>query len=481
MKSLLAAAFGLLLTACQPAPPAADADVPPAAATPALVDPTHIDRVLREVVEQDRAVGVSALVYERGQEAYFGAFGMADREANRPMERDTLAQIYSMTKPVTGVVLMTLYDEGRFKLDDELSTYLPEYADVRVYAGEDASGAPVLEAPQRPILVRDILRHTAGFAAAFEDDAPAKLYREADINTRAITLEEMSQRLARVPLAYQPGTRWLYGISVDVQARLAEVLAGKPFAQLVRERVLDPLGMSETAYFVPQERRDRMMAVYELRDAGGFDRLPDAPFLDNAYREWTMAPGGYGLVSTLDDYMRFGRMLANGGELDGVRVLEADTVALMASDDLPDTVGDRSWLPGKGQVGFGIDFAVRHSPPAHQGEASGAVGEFFWDGFANTLFWVDPKHDLVAVLFTQSIPPGGTDLHKRFRDAVYHRDAEASSANKPPAPAATDADPADTESEADEGAGAAANADGEADAALDADAPADPGGHQDAD
>ncbi|MDH5834348.1 serine hydrolase domain-containing protein [Luteimonas kalidii] len=472
MKSFLAATFGLLLVACQPAPPAAtgETESPAPATPPALVDPAHIDGVLREVVEQDRAVGVSALVFERGQEAYFGAFGMADREAGRAMARDTLAQVYSMTKPVTGVVLMTLYDEGRFKLDDPLSTYLPEYADVRVHAGEDASGQPVLEAPQRPILVRDILRHTAGFAAAFEDDAAARLYREAGVDSREITLEEMSRRLARVPLAYQPGTRWLYGISVDVQARLAEVLAGKPFAQLVQERVLDPLGMKETAYFVPPERRGRMMAVYELREAGGFDRLPDSPALDNAYREWTMAPGGYGLVSTLDDYMRFGRMLANGGELEGTRILAADTVALMATDDLPDTVGDRSWLPGKGQVGFGIDFAVRHSPPAHQGEASGAVGEFFWDGYANTLFWVDPRHDIVAVLFTQSIPPGGTDLHKRFRDAVYHRDAEASSANKPPAPpdADADADPEGAQPDADQAADAAADADDEADAAADA-------------
>ena len=437
MKAYVAAALGLLLAACQPNPStapdagAASADDPPARP---LVDPGHIDGVLGGLVEQDRVVGVSALVYERGREAYFGAFGMADREAGRPMQRDTVAQIHSMTKPVTGVALMTLYEEGRFQLDDPLSRYLPEYADVQVYAGEDADGQPVLVPPERPILVRDILRHTAGFAAAFEDDAPARLYREANIDSREITLEEMSRRLAAVPLAYPPGTRWLYGISVDVQARLAEVLAGQPFAQLVHARVLEPLGMHDTGWYVESGRRGRLAAMYELQDGGGFERLPDSPWLDNATREWPMSPGGYGLASTLDDYMRFARMLANGGELDGVRILRPETVALMARDDLPDTVGDRSWLPGKGQVGFGIDFAVRHSPPAHAGEASGAVGEFFWDGFANTLFWVDPKNDIVAVLFTQYIPPGGTDLHKRFRDAVYVHDEAASSANKGPAP-----------------------------------------------
>src|SRR5690606_24783739 len=305
MKPYLVATLGLLLAACQPAPttaPAApDTDAAAAEAPPsALVDPGHIDAVLGGIVEGDRAVGVSALVYEDGREAYFGAFGQADREAGRPMQRDTLAQIYSMTKPVTGVVLMTLYEEGLFALDDPLSDHLPEYADVLVYAGEDPDGKPLLAAPERPILVRDILRHTAGFAAAFEDDVPARLYREAGVDGRENTLDEMSRRLASVPLAYQPGTRWLYGISVGVQARLAEVLSGEPFARLVRERVLEPLAMHDTGYYVAPGRRGRMAAMYQLREEGGFERLPDSPALDGAYREWPMSPGGYGLVSTLD-------------------------------------------------------------------------------------------------------------------------------------------------------------------------------------
>jgi len=441
MSIRLAALACLLLAACQSIPRGtADAAVPDAAAAAAaapaagpaatVVDAAHIDAVLREIVAEGRAVGVSALVHEGGREVYFGAFGMADREAGRPMARDTLAQVYSMTKPVTGVVLMSLYEEGLFELDAPLSRYLPEYAQVKVFAGENADGSPVLVAPQRPVLVRDILRHTAGFAAAFEKDTPARLYREADVDSRAITLAQMSERLATLPLAYQPGTRWLYGISVDVQARLAEVLAGKPFAQLVRERVLEPLRMDETGYHVAEGRRGRMAAAYEYAD-GRFTRLPDSPALDNAYREWTMdAPGGYGLVSTLDDYMRFGRMLLDGGSFDGARVLRPDTVLLMSTDMLPAGITDRSWLPGKGQVGFGVDFAVRHSPPANAEEASGAVGEFFWDGFANTLFWVDPANRIVAVLFTQYVPPGGTDLHKRFRDAVYHRAPAASAAGR---------------------------------------------------
>lgn len=440
MKACLAAGLCLLLAACQPAaqpvpsaPPVADIASTPVEPVQQRVDAAHIDAVLAGIVAEGRAVGVSALVYERGREVYFGAHGMADREAARPMARDTLAQVYSMTKPVTGVVLMSLYDEGRFRLDEPLSKYLPEYADVRVHAGLHANGSARLEPPSRPILVQDILRHTAGFAAASEDTPAAALYREAGIDSREISLEEMSRRLASVPLAYQPGTRWLYGISVDVQARLAEVVAGQPFADLVRQRVLDPLRMTQTGYYVEPARRARLAAVYELAD-GRFQRLPDDTALANATREWVQAPGGYGLVSTLDDFMRFGRMLLEGGSLDGTHILKPSTVALMATDALPAEVSDRSWLPGKGQVGFGIDFAVRTAPPAHRGEASGAVGEFFWDGYANTLFWVDPAHQIVAVLFTQSIPPGGTDLHKRFRDAVYYHLPEASSEGRPEPP-----------------------------------------------
>ena len=427
----LALVLSLSLAGCQSAPPTATATSPAQAPPPAstsgtIVDAAHLDAVLRGLVEGGAVVGVSALVHERGREAYFGAYGMADREAGRPMARDTLAQIHSMTKPVTGVVLMSLYEDGLFDLDAPLSRYLPEYAGVRVYAGDNADGTPRLEAPARPILVRDILRHTAGFAAASEKDTPAKLYREVDIDSRGITLARMSERLATLPLAYEPGTRWLYGISVDVQARLAEALAGRPFGQLVRERVLQPLRMDETAYYVPAERRGRMTAAYEYAD-GRFTPVKGHGAFEGVYRQWPMdAPGGYGLVSTLDDYMRFGRMLLDGGSFDGARVLRPETVRLMATDMLPEEVTDRSWLPGKGQVGFGIDFAVRHSPPLHAGEASGAVGEFFWDGYANTLFWVDPANQIVAVLFTQFIPPGGTDLHKRFRDAVYHRHPDAS-------------------------------------------------------
>ncbi|MEZ5440945.1 MAG: serine hydrolase domain-containing protein [Lysobacterales bacterium] len=417
----------LLLVSCNHTePPATVID-----ATQALVDPPHLDKVLQGFIDQGKAVGVAALIMEDEREAYFGAFGMADREAGRPMTRDTVAQIYSMTKPLTGVVLMTLYDEGRFQLDEPLSTYLPEYADVQVYVGVDESGQPQFEAPARPILIADILRHTAGFATENDDSVVGQRLASLWDAGRQLTLAEVSRRIAEIGLVFQPGTRWSYGPSVDVQARLAEVLADRPYAELLRERVLDPLQMTQTGYVLADGQRERLAAVYRYADEQ-FERVDDAEAFVNVLQPWPLTPGGFGLVSTLDDYLRFGQMLLNDGALGDTRILKPGTVALMATDMLPESVDVslRSWLPSKGQVGFGIDFAVRHSPPADAAENSGAVGEFFWDGYANTLFWVDPKNHIVAVFFTQYVPPSGLDLHKRFRDAVYHRDPEASAAGR---------------------------------------------------
>lgn len=379
----------------------------------------RINATLQDMTQSGAIVGASALIYEHGREVYYGAFGYADREAQRPYARNTIVQIFSMTKPIVGVALMTLYEQGKFNLDDPLSKYLPEYANVRVYAGQDAHGQPILEAPHREILVRDITRHTAGFANGAGDDNVGPLYAAADPGNYNNTLTQLSQRLASVPLLYHPGEHWRYSNAVDIQARLVEVLSGEPFDRYVQEHVLTPLRMNETRYYVPESDRGRMAVIYDRADDGAFTRKPD----DEDYRfntnHWALTPGSFGFTSTLDDYMRFARMLQNGGELDGVRVLRRETVRLMATNQLADSVTERWWLPSKGQVGFGIDFAVRIHPPQTSAENNGAVGEFFWDGAASTLFWVDPVNDLEAVLFTQMMPFDKVSLHKRFRDAVY--------------------------------------------------------------
>jgi CubicO group peptidase (beta-lactamase class C family) len=244
----------------------------------------------------------------------------------------------------------------------------------------------------------------------------------------------MSERLASVQLAFEPGTRWSYGPSADVQARLVEVLSEQPFQDMMHARVLTPLAMHDTQYTLSYEQLGRMSALYERKPDGSFERFGDDALNFNLY-DWPMKPGSWGLTSTLDDYMRFARMLLNEGELDGIRILEPATVRLMSTDALPAGITDKSWLPNKGQVGFGIDFAVRMAPPADQAEASGAVGEFFWDGAANTLFWIDPENDIAAVLFNIYRPWGQVTVQKDFRDAIYHSDATATALNKsPPGP-----------------------------------------------
>ena len=384
------------------------------------IDGKRIDAALEAMIADGRAAGTSALIWQDGREVYFGAAGMADRAAKRPMRRDTIAQIYSMTKPVTGVALMQLWEQGKFRLDDPLAKYLPEYAAMRVYTGKDAAGQPRTVPAERPISVRDILRHTAGFAYGAGPTPAHDAYVAADPLALTIPLSEASKRLATVPLLYQPGTQWEYSIAVDVQAALVEKLSGQPFADYVRAHIFEPLGMNETAWRQPDARLPRFAAM-NVKQHGKLVQQPAAEAQKLNFEDHALTPGGFGLASTLDDYSRFARMLLNGGELDGARILKPSTVKLMATDQLDPAITERAWLPSKGAVGFGFDFAVRKSPPQTAQENRGATGEYFWDGMASTLFWVDPANKLTAVFFVQTIPYDGT-LHRDFRAAVYGPD-----------------------------------------------------------
>lgn len=378
----------------------------------------RINSTLDSFVESGAVSGVSAMVVERGEEVYFGSFGMADEEAGLPMARDTIVQIYSMTKPVTGVALMRIYEQGKFKLDDPVSKYIPSFANLKVATGKDDSGKLNLEDPKRPMTIRDLTRHTSGLANSNELSFVGPLLENADPLNRENTLAQAVEKYSKIPLWFHPGEQWAYGPSVDIQAYLVERLSGMKFNDYLRQHVLGPLKMDETRYYVPEGDRERMAGVYWRDDeTGELSRKDDEK--DFNTRRWPLTPGGWGLTATIDDYTRFARMLQNEGELDGVRILKPETVRLMATSHLSDDVKERSWLPSKGQVGFGIDFAVRVRPPVSADENNGVVGEFFWDGAASTMFWVDPKSDLTAVLFVQLRPFDKVGLHKGFRDAVY--------------------------------------------------------------
>ena len=379
----------------------------------------RLDSTLAALVGSGNVAGVSALIYENGEEAYFHAAGMADRTAGVPMDRSTIVQIYSMTKPLTGTALMQLYEQGLLDLDDPVSQYIPEFAELEVYVGMDSTGAILTEPQAHPMTVRDLTRHTAGFYNGGDHPALQPLWEAADVRAYDHTLSELAEKIASYPLLFQPGTQWLYGPSVDMQALIVERVSGQPFGEYLREHVLQPLGMQETRYYVPPQDRSRMSGVYRRSGERVLDQLPAGEALAFNTFEGVFTPGGWGLTSTLDDYMTFARMLLNEGTLDGTTVLKPETVRLMATDQLSDDLTERSWLPSKGQVGFGVDFAVRVRPPAGVEENAGSVGEFFWDGAASTLFWVDPVNQLTAVLFVQLFPYDPVGIHHSFRAAVY--------------------------------------------------------------
>jgi CubicO group peptidase (beta-lactamase class C family) len=416
LKLCAALCAALALGACAALENVRAAAAPESAPGAVVVEPERIDAALSRFVEEGQIAGVSALVYQNGREIYYGDFGLADREAEIPMARDTIVQIFSMTKPIAGVALMQLYEQGKFQLDDPLAQYAPEFANLMVCTGLDENGQPILEAPRRPVTIRDITRHTAGFVGSgFEDSCAAGIVRELNPGARENTLQQMAALLGQAPLAFHPGEAWSYGPSVDVQAFLVERLSGQPFDEYLQEHIFAPLRMRETGYVVAQEDRDRWARAYNRSDDNVLTLNDNRAMND---RPWPMKPGSFGLTSTLDDYMRFALMLQNEGELDGARILQPETVRLMATSHLDPNITQRSWLPSKGNVGFGIDFAVRLAPPTAE-ERSGAVGEFFWDGAASTLFWVDPANDVTAVMFTQLFPFDRVGLHKAFRDAVY--------------------------------------------------------------
>ena len=364
----------------------------------------RIERALQRMVSEGRVAGVSAAVWQGGAERYFGAFGQADVEAKRPMARDTLARIWSMTKPVACVALMRLWDEGRFRLDDPIATYLPEFKSMRVAADERGPERPA----QRPILVRDVLRHTSGLTYDMEDSAADRAYRAAQPFEKSPDLATFSRTVAALPLRHEPGTAWHYGTSTDIVARLVEVISGEPFDVHVRQRILQPLGMKETDWVQPADRKPRLAATYRLAAGEKPQREVDFNF--------SFATGGAGLIAPLDDYLRFARMLLGEGELEGVRVLRPTTVRLMMVDQLDPSMAPRHFMRSAG-VGFGLGGSVRIAP-ALAAEAPGTVGEYSWGGAASTLFWVDPANQLAVVFFAQKMP-FDEQLHLELRRAIY--------------------------------------------------------------
>jgi CubicO group peptidase (beta-lactamase class C family) len=387
----------------------------------------RIDEHLRtRYIEPGKIAGCQVVVSRAGRLAHASTLGLADRERDVPVAPDTIWRIYSMTKPVTGVALLTLYERGLFRLNDPVHRFLPELRGLRVRE-RDADGSKRLVDPARPMTVRDAMMHMTGIGAGprgarFDVSTIAERPPSLRLGGGG-TLQTLIERLAGEPLRFHPGTRWLYSWSTDVCARLVEVLSGRSFDDYLQDTIFGPLGMTDTGFSVDDTAIDRFAALYR-RDGSKRLVLSDDP-LTSAYREHpTFLSGGGGLVSTAADYLRFCHMLVGGGEVDGVRVLGRKTVELMRTNHLPGGGDLRSVaVPGGyGEVGFdgmgfGLTVAVSNGPAATQ--AVGSPGEFMWGGLASTAFWIDPVEEVVGVFMTQLIPSGTFDFRGQLKSIVY--------------------------------------------------------------
>ena len=328
---------------------------------------TRLHDAMQELVDDGRLSGITTMITRRGRVVDFQTYGQADIEAGVQMEEDAIFRIYSMSKPITGVALMTLYEEGKFRLSDPVQRYIPEFTDLKVAASWGPDG-PVLEDADHPMTIRELMSHTAGLAYGIGAPGPTdSLYSARRVLSRQGTLEDMIDKLAELPLRHQPGSRWYYSIAVDVQGYLVEVLSGQPFDEFLQERIFDPLRMVDTGFHVPEADHDRLVPYY------GYDREGNLVAPSN---EGAAGPRPY-LEPT------------NGGELDGVRILSPTTVALMTQNQMPRDTPERS--PG---VGFGLDFSVVLDAV---GREYVSVGEYSWGGAAGTWFWIDPVEDLIFV------------------------------------------------------------------------------------
>ncbi len=376
----------------------------------------RLDRLgpaVQSYVDRGIYTGVSTIVARRGVIVQEGQYGFRDKEAGLPMTEDTIFRLYSMTKPIVCTALMTLFEEGRFRLIDPVKRYVPSFAAVKVLQADGT-----LANPQRPVALRDLMAHTSGLSYHFFDDTPVgRTYVDAKLLDPQAPLAAAIDDLARYPLAFEPGTRWHYSMGIDVAARVIEVISGQTLADFLRERLFEPLGMVDTAFDVPVSKRDRLAAMY-----GRPDILDPAQTFKAAFAQWlgganeridvartypvdapaTFQRGGHGLFGTARDYFRFAQMLANGGAFEGARILGRKTLALMHTNHLPLTllplkIGDLP-LPG---YGFGLGSRV--ALDVAQTGAPGSVGEFGWSGAAKTHYWVDPIEQVVAVFMTQSM------------------------------------------------------------------------------
>ena len=374
------------------------------------------------LVESGKLAGVTTMVARRGRVAHLHSCGLANREAGQAMAPDTIVRIYSMTKPLTSVAVMMLYEQGHFQLDDPVSQFLPCFTTMRVAAGGQRGKIDTVPAA-RPITIRDLLTHTSGLTYGFMQSTLVDArYRDEgiDFQTADCTLGELVERAAALPLLAQPGAEWNYSIATDVLGHLVAVVSGEPFGDFLQHRVIEPLGMADTGFHVPAQKHARFAANYGPSSSGGLTLLDD-PANSRYLAPRSICSGGGGLVSTAADYMRFCQFILGRGELDGVRLLGRKTVELMTSNHLRGDMAAMG-MPRFSEssyegVGFGLGFSVMLDPARAQ--IVGTPGEVAWGGAASTAFWVDPAEELAVVLLTQLTPSSTYPIRRELRVLTY--------------------------------------------------------------
>ena len=382
--------------------------------------PSQMDDVMQGLIDKKHLAGIVTLVARKGKVVQHKAYGFQDAEKQLPMRTDTIARIYSMTKPVAGVAMMMLYEEGKWQPSDPIARHIPEFAHLKVFAGEK-DGTPILEDPVHPPTMGELMSHTAGFTyGVFGATAVDKMYQVSN-PLAAPSLQEFITRVAKLPLLYQPGTKWVYSVGVDIQGYLVEKLSGKTFPEFLRTRLFEPLGMVDTGFFVPAEKMSRVAVIYTWDQKVG--ALAAAPHDPGINRMPGLPSGGGGLYSTAADYFRFAQMLLNGGEYDGTRILKKATVDMMRTNVLSDQVlnsnsgiGQAGFSPAQG---FGYAFAVVLDPEAAKRQVG--KGSYWWWGIAGTWFWIDPANDLIGIGIIQRRGgvPGAANHEDLQRRVVY--------------------------------------------------------------
>jgi CubicO group peptidase (beta-lactamase class C family) len=377
---------------------------------------------IQTYLDAGKLPGATIFVARHGKAAYCKSFGLRDVEANQPMGTDTILRFYSMTKPITTVALLMLFEEGRFQLDDPVAAFIPSFKDLRVYVSGEGDDM-VTEPLHIPMTLHHLLTHTSGLTYGFGNEGPIpELYRaqHADFGDHNGSLEAVVERLAQIPLQFQPWQRWNYGVSTDVLGRVVEVISGQPLDTFFKERIIRPLDMVDTGFAVPKDQIHRFAALYERTDEKDLSLL-EAPGSSTLIDTVETFSGGSGLVSTLGDYFRFTEMLRRKGELDGERLLGRKTVEYMTCNHLPGDLADMGQPvfteTSYEGIGFGLGVSVMLDPA--KAKVMGSAGEYAWGGYASTAFWIDPVEDMTVIFLTQLIPSSAYPIRRELRVLTY--------------------------------------------------------------